>query len=38
MKTSMVTPYVGHAVNYTSDEFWICCDICEKWFHEKFVV
>ncbi|XP_016903219.2 PHD finger protein ALFIN-LIKE 5-like isoform X2 [Cucumis melo] len=24
--------------NYASDEFWICCDICEKWFHEKFVV
>nr|XP_043624644.1 PHD finger protein ALFIN-LIKE 4-like [Erigeron canadensis] len=19
--------------NYSSDEFWICCDICEKWFH-----
>ena len=19
--------------NYASDEFWICCDICEKWFH-----
>ncbi|KAA0065879.1 PHD finger protein ALFIN-LIKE 3-like isoform X2 [Cucumis melo var. makuwa] len=24
--------------NYASDEFWICCDICEKWFHGKFVV
>ncbi|KAH0931814.1 hypothetical protein HID58_008931 [Brassica napus] len=19
--------------NYASDEYWICCDICEKWFH-----
>ncbi|CAF2339397.1 unnamed protein product [Brassica rapa] len=19
--------------NYASDEFWICCDMCEKWFH-----
>nr|ACU20050.1 unknown [Glycine max] len=19
--------------NYGTDEFWICCDICEKWFH-----
>ncbi|KAA0032497.1 PHD finger protein ALFIN-LIKE 3-like isoform X2 [Cucumis melo var. makuwa] len=24
--------------NYASDEFWICCDIYEKWFHGKFVV
>ena len=24
--------------NYDSDEFWICCDINEKWFHGKFVV
>ncbi|KAA0036625.1 PHD finger protein ALFIN-LIKE 3-like isoform X1 [Cucumis melo var. makuwa] len=24
--------------NYALDEFWICCDICEKWFHGKFVV
>ncbi|KAL5995394.1 hypothetical protein ACLOJK_025453, partial [Asimina triloba] len=23
--------------NYASDEFWICCDICEKWFHGKCV-
>ncbi|KAL6558634.1 PHD finger protein ALFIN-LIKE 5 [Orobanche minor] len=23
--------------NYTSDEFWICCDICERWFHGKCV-
>ncbi|BAT82471.1 PHD finger protein ALFIN-LIKE 4-like [Vigna umbellata] len=23
--------------SYTSDEFWICCDICEKWFHGKCV-
>ncbi|KAM7490624.1 hypothetical protein LguiA_033545 [Lonicera macranthoides] len=23
--------------NYTSVEFWICCDICEKWFHGKCV-
>ncbi|KAG1331244.1 PHD finger protein ALFIN-LIKE 8 [Cocos nucifera] len=19
--------------NYANDEFWICCDICERWFH-----
>ncbi|THU58796.1 hypothetical protein C4D60_Mb03t18220 [Musa balbisiana] len=23
--------------NYGNDEFWICCDICEKWFHGKCV-
>ncbi|GAA0163729.1 DNA metabolism protein [Lithospermum erythrorhizon] len=23
--------------SYASDEFWICCDICEKWFHGKCV-
>eukprot|EP00262_Sarcandra_glabra_P012767 TRINITY_DN335_c0_g2_i1.p1 TRINITY_DN335_c0_g2~~TRINITY_DN335_c0_g2_i1.p1 ORF type:complete len:259 (+),score=55.67 TRINITY_DN335_c0_g2_i1:176-952(+) len=23
--------------NYASDEFWICCDKCEKWFHGKCV-
>ncbi|KAK9699147.1 hypothetical protein RND81_08G155700 [Saponaria officinalis] len=23
--------------NYSADEFWICCDICEKWFHGKCV-
>ncbi|XP_006342496.1 PHD finger protein ALFIN-LIKE 4-like [Solanum tuberosum] len=23
--------------NYASDEFWICCDICEIWFHGKCV-
>ncbi|PKU79998.1 PHD finger protein ALFIN-LIKE 5 [Dendrobium catenatum] len=23
--------------NYANDEFWICCDICEKWFHGKCV-
>ncbi|KAI3695008.1 hypothetical protein L1987_77996 [Smallanthus sonchifolius] len=23
--------------NYTDDEFWICCDICERWFHGKCV-
>ncbi|XP_033513753.1 PHD finger protein ALFIN-LIKE 4-like [Nicotiana tomentosiformis] len=23
--------------NYASDEFWICCDICEKWFHGNCV-
>ncbi|KAJ8646928.1 hypothetical protein MRB53_008676 [Persea americana] len=22
---------------YAADEFWICCDICEKWFHGKCV-
>ncbi|GKD91761.1 PHD finger protein ALFIN-LIKE 3-like protein isoform X1 [Tanacetum coccineum] len=20
--------------SYVADEFWICCDICERWFHE----
>ncbi|XP_035539175.1 PHD finger protein ALFIN-LIKE 5-like [Juglans regia] len=25
------------AESYASDEFWICCDICEKWFHGKCV-
>ncbi|KAK4754046.1 hypothetical protein SAY87_002150 [Trapa incisa] len=24
-------------MNYGTDEFWICCDICEKWFHGKCV-
>lgn len=23
--------------NYANDEFWICCDICEKWFHGRCV-
>ncbi|KAL8102814.1 PHD finger protein ALFIN-LIKE 1-like isoform X2 [Apium graveolens] len=23
--------------NYSSDEFWICCDICERWYHGKCV-
>ncbi|KAL9270781.1 PHD finger protein ALFIN-LIKE 3-like protein [Drosera capensis] len=23
--------------NYAADEFWICCDVCEKWFHGKCV-
>lgn len=23
--------------NYGLDEFWICCDICERWFHGKCV-
>ncbi|XP_031492185.1 PHD finger protein ALFIN-LIKE 4-like isoform X2 [Nymphaea colorata] len=23
--------------NYAADEFWICCDICERWFHGKCV-
>ncbi|CAM8938822.1 unnamed protein product [Rhodiola kirilowii] len=23
--------------NYGADEFWICCDICEIWFHGKCV-
>ncbi|KAH7372763.1 hypothetical protein KP509_17G019900 [Ceratopteris richardii] len=22
---------------YTADEFWICCDVCERWFHGKCV-
>ncbi|KAA8545384.1 hypothetical protein F0562_020168 [Nyssa sinensis] len=23
--------------NYGTDEFWICCDACERWFHGKCV-
>lgn len=23
--------------NYGNDEFWICCDACERWFHGKCV-
>lgn len=23
--------------NYAADEFWICCDLCERWFHGKCV-
>lgn len=23
--------------NYSADEFWIGCDICEKWYHGKCV-
>lgn len=23
--------------NYADDEFWICCDVCEQWFHGKCV-
>ncbi|EOA21451.1 hypothetical protein CARUB_v10001835mg [Capsella rubella] len=23
--------------NYTNDEFWICCDVCERWYHGKCV-
>ncbi|OMO65633.1 Zinc finger, PHD-type [Corchorus olitorius] len=23
--------------SYGADEFWICCDICERWFHGKCV-
>lgn len=23
--------------NYNADEFWIGCDICERWFHGKCV-
>uniref|UniRef100_A0A5B7BYY3 PHD finger protein ALFIN-LIKE n=1 Tax=Davidia involucrata TaxID=16924 RepID=A0A5B7BYY3_DAVIN len=23
--------------NHASDEFWICCDMCENWFHGKCV-
>ncbi|KAG6512235.1 PHD finger protein ALFIN-LIKE 8-like [Zingiber officinale] len=23
--------------NYAADEFWICCDVCEQWFHGKCV-
>lgn len=25
------------AGNYNADEFWIGCDICERWFHGKCV-
>lgn len=24
-------------MNNTSDQFWICCDVCERWFHGKCV-
>ncbi|XP_039006708.1 PHD finger protein ALFIN-LIKE 4-like [Hibiscus syriacus] len=27
----------GCGENYEADEFWICCDMCEKWFHGKCV-
>lgn len=23
--------------NYTNEEFWICCDVCERWYHGKCV-
>ncbi|PNX59505.1 PHD finger protein alfin1-like, partial [Trifolium pratense] len=23
----------AYADNYGTNEFWICCDMCEKWFH-----
>ncbi|KAI4342223.1 hypothetical protein MLD38_026871 [Melastoma candidum] len=23
--------------SYANDEFWICCDVCERWFHGKCV-
>ncbi|XP_057977251.1 PHD finger protein ALFIN-LIKE 7 [Malania oleifera] len=23
--------------SYATDEFWICCDVCERWFHGKCV-
>lgn len=23
--------------SYAADEFWICCDLCEMWFHGKCV-
>ena len=23
--------------SYAADEFWICCDLCENWFHGKCV-
>ncbi|GMH06937.1 hypothetical protein Nepgr_008777 [Nepenthes gracilis] len=31
------TPCGACGENYASDKFWICCDICEKWFHGKYV-
>ncbi|KAK4267187.1 hypothetical protein QN277_024002 [Acacia crassicarpa] len=27
----------AYVENYGTDEFWICCNICEKWFHGKCV-
>ncbi|OMO52656.1 Adenylate kinase [Corchorus capsularis] len=24
--------------NYATYEFWICCDMCEKWFHGKCII
>jgi hypothetical protein len=27
----------GESYVSASDEFWICCDICEKWYHGKCV-
>lgn len=23
--------------DYAANEFWICCDVCERWFHGKCV-
>ncbi|KAB2604196.1 PHD finger protein ALFIN-LIKE 4-like [Pyrus ussuriensis x Pyrus communis] len=31
------TVCVACGESYAADEFWICCDICEKWFHGKCV-
>ncbi|CAK7356603.1 unnamed protein product [Dovyalis caffra] len=31
------TPCDACGENYASNEFWICCDICEKWFRGNCV-
>nr|GEX66825.1 putative reverse transcriptase domain-containing protein [Tanacetum cinerariifolium] len=31
------TLYGSCGESYISDEFWICCDICERWFHGDVV-
>ncbi|CAJ1973569.1 unnamed protein product [Sphenostylis stenocarpa] len=35
MKKSIERHFVGHVAD--ADEFWICCEICESWFHGKCV-
>jgi PHD-finger len=31
------TPCGACGESYGTDEFWICCDACERWFHGKCV-